>query len=128
MTTTKQQSLVEELVGALELARRYVEFVTCDRASNGDEAGENRSAKHLQTIDAALTRAREETGGAPPAPESKGLYDALHRLHAWGRPFIETTPISAETLWREFPAAMENASSVIDEYKAARAREEGNQS
>ena len=41
------------------------------------------------------------------------LLEALRKLHSWGLPFIENTPISAETLWREFPAAMKHAGEVI---------------
>lgn len=41
------------------------------------------------------------------------LWDALHRLHAWGECFIKDTPITAETLWREFPAAMKHAGEVL---------------
>lgn len=42
------------------------------------------------------------------------LKEALFKLHAWGRPFIgKGSPISAETLWREFPRAMEEASVVL---------------
>lgn len=41
------------------------------------------------------------------------LREALHRLTSWSRPFIEDTPISAETLWREFPKAVRNGQEVL---------------
>lgn len=53
--------------------------------------------------------------------ENAELYEALFKLEAWGKCFIETTPISAETLWREFPLAMERASETLAAIQKARA-------
>ena len=43
----------------------------------------------------------------------EALVEALNRLERWSTPFIEDTPISAETLWREFPAAIKNARAAL---------------
>lgn len=43
------------------------------------------------------------------------LREALRKLHAWSRPFVENTPISAETLWREFPKAIETAQAALED-------------
>ncbi len=41
------------------------------------------------------------------------MRDALFKLHSWGRVFVENTPISAETLWREFPMALKAAETAL---------------
>jgi hypothetical protein len=69
----------------------------------------------------ACTRA---FAGRPLATEqiTEGLFwemrDALHKLEAWSRPFIEDTPISAETLWREFPQAIHEARALLAKLEA----------
>jgi len=45
------------------------------------------------------------------------LLAALTKLEAWSRTFIEKSPISAETLWREFPKAVEEARAAIAKAK-----------
>ena len=42
------------------------------------------------------------------------MREALRKLERWSTPFIEkNSPISAETLWREFPKAIENARTIL---------------
>lgn len=49
------------------------------------------------------------------AREAK-LVEALRSLHAWSRCFVEDTPITAETLWRAFPAAVKRAGEVLADH------------
>lgn len=44
--------------------------------------------------------------------------ECLRILHCWGECFIKDTPITAETLWREFPAAMKSAEAFLARYEA----------
>ena len=46
------------------------------------------------------------------------LMEALCELESWGRVFVEKSPISAETLWRAFPQALDKARAAL-----AKARE-----
>lgn len=41
--------------------------------------------------------------------------EALDKLERWSRTFIEDTPLSAETIWREFPKAVEQARQVLQD-------------
>ena len=50
------------------------------------------------------------------------LVEALRELHAWSLPFIEKSPISAETQWRRFPKAVEAAGALL-----AKVKEEGHE-
>lgn len=49
--------------------------------------------------------------------EAKECRERLHKLWSWGRCFIEDTPITAETLWREFPRAMLEAKEFLEKTK-----------
>ena len=46
------------------------------------------------------------------------LAEALNILQRWSTPFIENTPISAETLWREFPDAIKHARYTLAKLEA----------
>ena len=70
--------------------------------------------RRIVTLEAALDKAEAE---------AVQLRAALLKLERWGSCFIENTPITAETLWREFPAAIHAARDVLiatklDEKKA----------
>ena len=53
------------------------------------------------------------------------LVEARRELHAWSIPFVEKTPISAETQWRRFPAAIKQATAVLAKVEAERRETEG---
>ena len=50
------------------------------------------------------------------------LREALGELESWGRVFVEKTPISAETLWRAFPKALDKARAALTDTEEAAAQ------
>ena len=45
------------------------------------------------------------------------LVATLNKLERWSSTFIEDTPLSAETIWREFPQAIKEARATLAKAK-----------
>lgn len=84
------------------------------------EARERRDAERQarRKYELACTAAFEGSGleaGDIPEGLVKDLREKLFKLSSWGECFVKKTPISAETLWREFPKALEEAQALLSE-------------
>ncbi|KKN42996.1 hypothetical protein LCGC14_0707490 [marine sediment metagenome] len=87
------------------------------RKARALDAGLDVASKKLEQEKAAKEKSRRENDAL--SKRIAALREALRELESWGRVFVEKTPISAETLWRAFPKALDKASAVLADTVAA---------
>lgn len=103
---------IEKMANALEAAEREIdECHEVERIDRDEIAGLRDEAAAARTL-----RTERDTLAARATKAEADLAvvaEALFKLERWSSCFVEKTPISAETLWREFPAAIKNARAAL---------------
>lgn len=76
------------------------------------------SKANARRIVAAVNHTRNIPNEALEAVRLEDVVGALRRLQRWGSCSVEKSSISAETYWREFPKALEEAKRILSHFPA----------